>query len=31
MLVEKKNGRLNEPLEALAVEPLGCREALVWL
>ena len=31
VLVAEKNGRLNGPLEAMVAEPLGCREALVWL
>ena len=31
VLVAVKNGGLNGPLEALATEALGCKEALVWL
>ena len=30
-LVAAKNGRLEGPTDALTVEALGCREALVWI
>ena len=31
LLIATKNGRLHGQLEVLATEPLGCREALVWI